>query len=118
MIEPGLLVVFRWYAWLRLLIISVASLGSFWRGGFLGERDVFFDRSQTYELLELLLLSMLLLVLYLYSDRLRIRLGRYYLPLALAFATFSVLIEQSRLTPNIGFCQPDSYLFILLIFVA
>ncbi len=110
--------VFRWYAWLRLLIISVASLGSFWRGGFLGERDVFFDRSQTYELLELLLLSMVLLVLYLYSDRLRIRLGRYYLPLALTFATFSVLIEQSRLTPNIGFWQPDSYLFILLIFVA
>lgn len=118
MIEPGLLVVFRWYAWLRLLIISLASLGSYWRGGFLGERDVFFDRSQTYELLVLLFLTMLLLVLYLYSDRLRVRLGRFYLPLALAFATFSVLIEQSRLTPSIGFWQPDSYLFILLIFVA
>ncbi len=118
MIEPGLLVVFRWYAWLRLLIISVASLGSFWRGEIIGEREAIFDRAQTYEMLELLLFSMLLLVLYLYSDRLRIRLGRYYLPLALTFATFSVLIEQSRLTPNIGFWQPDSYLFILLIFVA
>jgi signal transduction histidine kinase len=118
MIEPGLLVVFRWYAWLRLLIISIASLGSYWRGGFLGERDVFLERTQTYELLVLLFLTMLLLVLYLYSDRLRFRLGRYYLPLALTFATFSVLIEQSRLTPNIAFWQPDSYLFILLIFVA
>ena len=118
MIEPGLLVVFRWYAWLRLFFISVTSLASLWRGGILGEREVIFDRAQTFELLELLFLSMLLLVLYLYSDRLRVRLGRYYLPMALAFATFSVLIEQSRLTPNIGFWQPDAYLFILLIFVA
>lgn len=118
MIEPGLLVVFRWYAWLRLLIISLAGLGSLGRGGFLGERDEFFNRSRTFEMFELLFLTMLLLVLYLYSDRLRTRLGRYYLPLALTFATFSVLIEQSRLTPNIGFWQPDSYLFILLIFVA
>lgn len=117
MIEPGLLVAFRWYAWLRLLIMSATSLTSLWRGG-LGERFVFFDRSQTYELLGLLFLSMLLLVLYLYSERLRARLGRYYLPLALTFATLSVLVEQSRLTPTIGFWQPDSYLFILLIFVA
>jgi signal transduction histidine kinase len=118
MTEPGLLIVFRWYAWLRLSFISATSLASLWRGGILGEREVIFDRAQTFEMLELLFLSMLLLVLYLYSNRLRIRLGRFYLPLALAFATFSVLIEQSRLTPNIGFWQPDAYLFILLIIVA
>lgn len=110
--------VFRWYALLRLLIIGVASVGAWWRGGISAERFGFVERPQTYDMLALLVFSILLLVLYLYADRLRIRLGRYYLPLALAFATASVLIEQSRLSPNIGLWQPDSYLFILLIFVA
>jgi signal transduction histidine kinase len=120
MIEPGLLQVFRLYSLLRLFIIGVASVGFLWRadGGPSPERFGFIEQAQTYDMLALLLFSMLLLVLYLYSEKLRGRLGRYYLPLALAFATVSVLIEQSRFSPNVGFWQPDSYLFILLIFVA
>ncbi len=115
MIEPGLLGVFRWYALLRLGLLSLALVGesvfSF------GRRFDFFARDSSTIYLAVIGL-MVILVGYLFSGRLQSKLKKAYVPIALILAIGSVYLEQYSFTPRAGIWQPDSFLFILLIFVS
>lgn len=139
MIEPGLLPVFRGYAILRVLlvalVITVQVSEPFGSGTLVVERvsgadefsiggkSVFTDRADVAEIegpniLVVVTLLILGLALYLYSNRLRTRLGKVYLPLGIFVAALALFLEQYLFTPFAGIWQPESFLFILLILVA
>jgi signal transduction histidine kinase len=77
-IEPGLLKLFRWFASFDFFVAGISLFGR-WLWGI-----------QPVNLLELTRLGWLvLLLLYLFSEEFRQKLGGWYLPLAIAFATLS-----------------------------
>lgn len=114
-LEPGLLQTFRIYAGLRILLL-VISIGS--QNFFFKEHPKNIEVENYGLLTGLIFISMLALGIYLYSDGLKRKLGKVYLPLALFFATASLILEQLWLSPAANLWQPDSFFFVLLIFVA
>ena len=113
--EPGLLQVFRWFSILRMVLLFGTL---FWdppaRGSFEWPTSV----ETSTNLIPLFFLLMLMLTLYLYWERGQRLLGKLYLPIALLFASVSLLLEPYFLTPIARFWQPDSFLLVLLILVA
>ncbi|MEW5868007.1 MAG: sensor histidine kinase [Chloroflexota bacterium] len=110
-LEPGLLQVFRGYAWLRLtfaLLLPVAA-----------NLEPFRENHSDYTLqLVATLFDVLLLLAYLYWPRLQARLGRLYVPLGLALATVMLLIEPNLSSLGGSFLRLNPFLYILLILVA
>lgn len=117
-LEPGLLKVFRWYVIVRgiFLVISI-----FWNI-FLG--DVWDDMRRPSDEGDLGLfafttaLELILLFFYLSWPRLRQVLGKYYLPIALAFAAFGLILEQYLFFGFHRLWQPLPFLYVLLILAA
>jgi signal transduction histidine kinase len=131
MIEPGLLKVFRGYAFLRLalgVLVLIAQVvfpdkgvsinaGSTASGAIFNQRVDMVQRESGLVLVSVLLL-MVLLILYLYSPRLQRRLGNLYVPAAIAIASLTLFLEEYLFTPRAAIWQADSFFFILLIFVS
>lgn len=106
-LEPGLLSVFRAFTWLRAaltllpvalgllaaLILPLTGLINFDASQFPPEtRENFFRLNRI-----LFLVSLFLLLIYLYWPRLPEKLGRFYLPLAIFIATFEPIFSQNML---------------------
>jgi signal transduction histidine kinase len=115
MIEPGLLEVFRWYALLRFGLLSLALI---WESVFAFNRRFDFLARDTSGVYLAVIGLMIFLVAYLFSGKLQSKLKKAYIPIALVLAIGSVYLEQYSFTPRAGIWQPDSFLFILLIFVS
>lgn len=130
MIEPGLLRVFRGYALARVLLGVAVLVGQFafpsdsrinLLHGARGTGPFFTaDLIQRASLLVVLVvvLLMVLLGLFLFSGWLERRLGKAYIPMAIAIASATLFLEQYLLTPRAVVWQADSFFFILLILVA
>ncbi len=111
-IEPGLLQVFRFYAWLRLSAFLITTIPILiflvipdpmryfsWISGFVS-------------------LNVFILLGYLYWPQLERTLGKEYIPLGIGFATICLLIEQNLFFSQRGFGQTQPFIYILLILVA
>ncbi len=113
-IEPGLLQVFRWYAILRLGFLILLALAAR-REVIRTEATLGIDPNIATLLVGV---EMAFLFGYLLWPWLERKLGRYYLPLALAFAIGGLLVEQHVLSPLSGLFQPIPFMFVLLILTA
>jgi signal transduction histidine kinase len=111
-LEPGLLQVFRIYAWLRL--ISVVFL---WVEGFLGGpgQGLVVDARLAVAFSAA---TALLLLLFLYWPPFKRRTGRWFLPSLLILATGALVIEQQMFSYRGLFWQGNPFLSILVILVA
>jgi signal transduction histidine kinase len=117
-LEPDLQRVFRWYVIVRAAFLVLSTLVNiFWgdngygRQGQMGEQDFgLFAIITTIELL--------LLFFYLSWPWLQCRLGKLYLPLALAFAAAGLIFEQYLFSGFHRIWQPLPFLYILLILTA
>lgn len=111
-IEPGLIQVFRFYAWLRLSAFLVTTIpfyiifGSLnpimyvsWVAAFVG-------------------INVFVLIVYLYAYHLERFLGSVYIPIGIGFATICLLFEQNLLYTERGFGHSQPFVYILLILVA
>ena len=108
-LEPGLLQVFRIYAWLRLASLAFVIL--------VGSSERIEPLVNLRLVVFWLALSTAILLAYLYWPKLGLRLGVYYFPLGLAFATLSLLFEQQLFMAR-AFLQMSPFLYILLILVS
>lgn len=108
--EPGLIRVFRWYAWLRLISLTLLPL------------IAFHARRQQVSSgplpVALVVLDVLVLLVYLYIPGLERRLGRVYFPVGILIATFTLLIEQYFLINNVIGWQQFPFMFVLLILIS
>jgi signal transduction histidine kinase len=109
--EPGFLQVFRTYAWLRAFsLLFIPSIQ--------------FHRPPDVPAQNLLLPAILavadtaFLLVYLYWGVFRESLGRVYVPIALAFATLALIVEQHYFSAGRGFLQLEPFIYILLILTA
>lgn len=113
-IEPGLLQVFRLYAWLRvasmLIGIRLASVSAAHaeNSALVGKPDIPWYVP----------FNVLLLLGILYIPGLPKRLGRYYIPITLIFAASSLILEEHLLLLRHTTWQLHPFLNILLILVA
>jgi signal transduction histidine kinase len=111
-IEPGLLQIFRFYAWLRLVSLILFPLA------------FLFGRLETIPITSFLpaviltLVDNLLLLFYLHIGWLERRLAGWFVPLALMYASASLLIEQQIFSIHTSFWQVQFFLAVLLILVA
>lgn len=135
-LEPGLLQVFRGYAFLRLFLVLLSVIGPLFiafdlsapidistppviedptgksiRGIFVAEFD-----STAYTIV--VGVEVLLLFAYLFWPGLQARLKGRYLLLGLAFATLALILETYVTIPFARLFAPDPFLFILLILLA
>lgn len=110
--EPGFLQVFRIYAWMRVmwlffllptLRLRLSSILAFDELGFP---------------VALVILDTIFLLFYLYWLGFQETLGQAYIPIALVFATVTLLIEGHFLSGQRGFLQLDPFIYILLILTA
>jgi signal transduction histidine kinase len=119
-IEQGLLRVFRFFALLR---IGLAAL-MFFISQYIPRAQERIPESITSDIgtaAIFTLITMFLLLGYLSWPSLEYKLGRFYLPLALAFATAGIIVEQYYFAPVLSFrslWEPIPFLYILLIIVA
>jgi signal transduction histidine kinase len=111
-LEPGLLRIFRIYAWLRLAFLLSTTLII----PILIIRSIPFVDWEVPTLL--ILVDIFLLLGYLYWAWLQDKLGRFYLPLAVVIATAMLLLEQFFFEGYRGLWQLFPFLYILLIIVA
>ena len=127
--ETGALQVFRVYGWLHLTPILLFPLlnmirlvePTFWLEGLHSPVDQFDHILATPDLrlpLAFSVIHSLILLGYLYTPGLHRKLGRWYLPLAIVFATTALIIEQRLFFPSLAFFQIHPFLNILLILVA
>ena len=108
--EPGLIRVFRWYAWLRLISLTLLPLIAFHARG---------QQVSSGPLpVALVVLDVLVLLVYLYIPGLERRLGRVYFPVGILIATFTLLIEQYFLINNVIGWQQFPFMFVLLILIS
>ncbi|GAB4481399.1 MAG: hypothetical protein Kow0088_23620 [Anaerolineales bacterium] len=109
--EPGFLQVFRIYAWMRVawlfflptLRLRLSSILAFDELGFP---------------VALIVLDTIFLLAYLYWHGFQETLGRAYIPIALIFATVTLLLEGHFLSGYRGFIQLEPFTYILLILTA
>ncbi len=111
-IEPGLLQVFRFYAWLRFSVFLLTIIPFIF---FLGSLD-----SLKYASWVTIFTGVneIILLFYLYLPKREHLLGNWYIPLGIGYATLCLLIEQNLLFAQRGFGQASPFLYILLILVA
>ncbi|KAA3647043.1 MAG: sensor histidine kinase [Chloroflexi bacterium] len=135
-IEPGLIQVFRGYAFLRLLLVFLSLIGLVFValdlpapidfGVPLGGDPAKENRGRGILAVEFdptfytvaLGLEVLLLLTYLYWPRLKTRLKSSYLPIGIGFATLALILETYITIPFARLFQPDPFLFILVILLA
>jgi hypothetical protein len=110
--EPGLLQVFRFYAWLRIAAFLVTTI-PFWF--FFGSLNPLFY----FPWISVFVGSnVLILLMYLYEHHFERFLGKAYIPIAIGFATLCLSLEQNLLYTEHGFGQSQPFQYILLILVA
>jgi signal transduction histidine kinase len=107
--EPGLLQVFRIYAWLRAFSLLFLPTLQF--------HPTLLNMPASSLLLPgiLAVIDTAFLLAYLYWSGFRERMGRAYVPIALTFATLALMIEQHYFSPQRGFMQLEPLIYILLI---
>ncbi len=111
-IEPGLLQVFRFYAWLRLSAFLVTMIPFLFLFGSI-------EPLKVYSWISVFTgINVVLLLFYLHWPTLEQLLGNWFIPLGIGFATVCLLIEQSMVPFQRGFGQAQPFIFILLILVA
>jgi signal transduction histidine kinase len=110
-LEPGLVQVFRVYAWLRFGYLFALPFAVHF------QHELEYQANYTVQLV-VILFDVLLLLAYLYLPGLQKRLGRYFFPLGLALATAMLLIEPSLFPLGRNFFRFNPYFFILLILIA
>jgi signal transduction histidine kinase len=111
-LEPGLIRVFRWFAWLRMVFLAIIPMIIF-RPTF--RRDFAIDNALQ---IIIIVADVLILLLYLYMPGLDKKLGRYYFPVAILIATAALLLEQYFIISSHIVWQQYPFLFVLLILVA
>ncbi len=111
-LEPGLIRVFRWFAWLRLLSLAMIPLIGL-RASF--RQDFVFDITIP---VIITVLNILMLLVFLYAPGLERKLGRYYFPVAIFIASAAILLEQYLLLNHSTYWLQYPFLFVLLILVA
>jgi lysylphosphatidylglycerol synthetase-like protein (DUF2156 family) len=111
-LEPGLIRVFRWFAWLRLLSLAMIPLIGL-RASF--RQDFIFDITIP---VIITVLNILMLLVFLYAPGLERKLGRYYFPVAIFIASAAILLEQYLLLNHSTYWLQYPFLFVLLILVA
>jgi signal transduction histidine kinase len=111
-LEPGLMRVFRWYAWLRIVSLAIIPI--------LYLRGRRFESYQIDSSLPLIVsvVDVLVLILYLYAPGLERRLGRYFFPLGILIASVTITVEQYVFINVDSGWQLYPFLFVLLILVA
>ncbi len=109
--EPGFLQVFRFYAWLRVAWLVFLPTLHF---GF--SAPTLLDELSFP--IGLFVLDTLFLLAYLYWHGFGETLGRTYIPVALIFATLTLLLEGHLLAAWRGFIQLEPFIYILLILTA
>ena len=111
-LEPGLIRVFRWFAWLRLLSLAMIP--------FIYLRVSRYSDQQVSSTLPVIITvtDVLILLVYLYLPGLDKRLGRVYFPLGILIATVTLILEQYIFINIDTGWQLTPFLFVLLILVA
>jgi signal transduction histidine kinase len=114
-IEPGVLQVFRWFAILRLILLAAALLLQ----SFLPFERALPLRETSPLLYNLFVVFEVCALLgYLSWEWLKLKMGRFYLPIGICLAAAGLLFELSPLTAIPRVWQPDVLLFVLIILVA
>lgn len=111
-IEPGLLQVFRFYAWLRVSAFLVTTIPFFVIFGSLNPM-IYASWITVF-----IAINVFILLGYLYGHHLEHFLGNIYIPIGIGFATICLLLEQNLLYTERGFGQSQPFVYILLILVA
>lgn len=111
-LEPGLLGVFRWFAWLRLLSLVMIPI-LFLRASRISGESV--DSSLPFIVT---VANVLILLLYLHIPGLEKRLGKYFFPLGILIATVTLIFEQYIFINLDSGWQLYPFLFVLLILLA
>jgi len=111
-LEPGLIRVFRWYAWLRSVFLAFIP-AIIIHPGF--KRDLSIEN-----IIQMLVIvfDVLVLLVYLYFPGLEKKLGKYYFPLAILIAAASLLLEQYVVIASYTGWHQYPFMFVLLILVA
>jgi len=127
--ETGALQVFRVYGWLHLTpilffpLLQVVALlvPAIWMENLhppVDRIENFLISRDTQLPLIFSVIHSLILLGYLYTPGLHRKLGRWYLPLAIIFATAALIIEQRLFFPRMAYFQIHPFLNILLLLVA
>ena len=111
-LEPGVLRVFRWFAWLRLLpLVMIPIL-------FLRTSRISGETVDISLPIIITVANVLVLLLYLHIPGLEKRLGRYFFPFGILIATWTLIFEQYIfINVNSGW-QLYPFLFVLLTLLA
>lgn len=109
--EPGFLQVFRIYAWMRVVWLFFLPTLRERLSSVLVFDEIGFP-------VALVILDTIFLIAYLYWHGFRETLGRAYIPIALIFATVTLILEGHFLSGQRGFIQLDPFTYILLILTA
>jgi signal transduction histidine kinase len=109
--EPGFLQVFRIYAWLRAFSLLFIPTLQF-------HNPLNFPLSNLYLPGALALIDITFLLVYLYWKIFPESLGKAYVPIALAFATLAIMVEQHLFSGYRGNWQLEPFIYILLILTA
>ena len=123
-LEPGVIPVFRLYAWVRLVLLLMATLPRYARFMRLRQTaSIHFEKGEyRFPLVSLVIVALLLL--YLYLPWLERKLGSFYFPIALALPFIELLVfplvsaqdQQFRVFSTIW--QPSMLTFVLLVLIA
>ncbi|PWH16783.1 MAG: hypothetical protein DDG59_08835 [Anaerolineae bacterium] len=109
--EPGFLQVFRIYAWMRVAWLFFLPTLRLRLSSILAFDELDFP-------VALIVLDTIFLLAYLYWHGFQETLGRAYIPIALIFATVTLLLEGHFLSGYRGFIQLEPFTYILLILTA
>ena len=109
--EPGFLQVFRIYAWIRAFSLLLIPTLQF-------HNPLGFTYKNLYLPASLALLDTVFLLVYLHWSIFQESLGKAYVPIALAFATVAILVEQHLFSGYRGNWQLEPFVYILLILTA
>ncbi len=117
-LEPGLLNIFRWYVIVRGVFLAINTLGNFFLGEVWNRRPEAAVQHDTGFFTLVTTIELVLLFSYLSWPWLRDKLGKFFLPLGLAFAAAGLIFEQYTFSGFHRNWQPLPFLYILLILTA
>ncbi len=109
--EPGFLQVFRTYAWMRTFSLFLFPVLRF-------HNPLDLPLTNLYLPGALALIDIIFLLIYLYWDIFPKSLGKAYVPIGLAFATLTIMVEQHLLGGYRGNWLLEPFIYILLILTA